>query len=187
MKTKSQKIKLMTLSAIMAALYVGLDFLAVSVSAPLGGSMKISISALPVIIVAIIGGPVWGAATGFVGAFLGQMVTYGFTPMTLLWVLPAVARGLTVGLFYKAFKYSDKTLHLILYTCISSVIVTFFNTVAQIVDFMVYGAYYPGAPDSYIAVLINVPQRLIAGLLTAVVLSLMLPAIIPPVKKIVNK
>ena len=56
MEKKLNKVKLMCLAAVMAALYVGLDFLAVSVSAPFGGNLKISLSGLPVIVVAIFGG-----------------------------------------------------------------------------------------------------------------------------------
>ncbi len=84
----------------MAALYVGLDFLAVSLSAPFGGTMKISISGLPVIISSLLFGPLWGGITGFVGAFVGKMVTYGFDATTLLWTLPAVLRGMSVGLMF---------------------------------------------------------------------------------------
>ena len=108
MSKRKTNIQFLTLSAIMAALYVGLDFLAVSISAPLGGSMKISISGLPVLIVAVFAGPIWGGACGFVGALVGQMISYGFTPMTLLWVLPAVVRGVSGGLLFKAFKSSTK-------------------------------------------------------------------------------
>lgn len=50
---KTNNIKMICLAGVMAALYVCLDFLAVSVSAPFGGTLKISISGLPVIIVAI--------------------------------------------------------------------------------------------------------------------------------------
>lgn len=186
MSKATKQIKIMCLSAVMAAIYVGLDFLAVSISAPFGGSMKISLSGLPVIIVAIFGGPIWGAATGFVGAFIGQMVSYGFTPMTLLWVLPAVVRGLSVGFMFILFKRSTKPLILIIMTCISSVLVTAFNTLAKLVDFALYGAYYPGAPSSYIAVMAEVPPRVIAGIITAIILSLMLPTIIDTLKKIIK-
>ena len=65
----SNNIKMICLAGVMAALYVCLDFLAVSVSAPFGNNLKISISGLPVIIVAVFCGPWWGAATGFIGAF----------------------------------------------------------------------------------------------------------------------
>ncbi len=186
MSKSSNQVKFMCLSAIMAAVYVGLDFLAVSISAPFGGNIKISLSGLPIIIVAIFTGPVWGAATGFVGALTGQMITYGFEPMTLLWVLPAVVRGLSAGLLFIVFKKSYKPSVLILITCISSILVTAFNTFAKLVDFAVKGAYYPGAPTSYYAVLIEVPTRLITGIITAVILSLMLPTIIDAIKKLIK-
>ena len=100
MSKRKNTIKLICLSGIMAAMYVGLDFLAVSVSAGFGGTLKISLSGLPVIIVAIFGGPIWGAATGFIGAFIGQMITYGMSATTILWILPAVARGISMGLLF---------------------------------------------------------------------------------------
>ena len=67
MSKSKNTVKFICLAGIMAAMYVGLDFLAVSVSAPFGGNLKISLSGLPVIIVSIFAGPLWGAATGFVG------------------------------------------------------------------------------------------------------------------------
>jgi hypothetical protein len=114
------------------------------------------------------------------------MISYGFTPMTLLWVLPAVARGVSFGLMMKCFKEPTKPLNLVIMTCISSVLVTALNTVAKLVDFAVYGAYYPGAPESYVAVMLEVPQRLVVGVVTAIILSLMLPTIIDSLKKIIK-
>lgn len=178
MQKSASKVKLLCLAGVMAALYVGLDFLAVSVSAPFGGTLKISLSGLPVIIVAIFGGPLWGAAAGFVGAFIGQMLTYGFSATTLLWVLPAVVRGVSMGLLFRAFKQSIKPSVLTLETAISSLLVTLFNTLAMLVEQKLYGYY-----SSYIAIFAAIPQRVIAGIITAVIFSLMLPTIITALKK----
>ena len=178
MEKKLNNVKLMCLAAVMAALYVGLDFLAVSVSAPFGGNLKISLSGLPVIVVAIFGGPIWGAATGFVGAFIGQMITYGFSTTTLLWVLPAVVRGLSVGLLFKAFSGSLKPSRLVLITCISSLLVTLCNTGAMLIEQKLYGYY-----SSYLAIFVAIPSRIFAGLLTAIVFSLMLPTIVDTINK----
>ncbi|MBQ8545313.1 MAG: ECF transporter S component [Clostridia bacterium] len=175
---KSNKIKIICLAGMMAALYVCLDFLAVSVSAPLGGTLKISISGLPVIIVAIFCGPWWGAATGFIGAFVGQLITYGVSATTVLWVLPAVVRGITVGYLFRAFKKSTKSGILVIETCISSLIVTILNTGAMLIEQKLYGYY-----SSYLAIFVAIPSRLIAGILTAIVFSLMLPTIINTLNK----
>lgn len=172
---------MLCLAGVMAALYVGLDFLAVSISAPFGGQLKISFSGLPVIIVSIFGGPLWGAATGFVGALVGQMITYGFSATTLLWVLPAVIRGLSMGLLFRAFKKSMKPSVLILETGISSLLVTLFNTGAMLIEQMLYGYY-----SSYYAIVVAIPTRVIAGIVTAVAFSLMLPTIVNSLKGILK-
>ena len=175
---KTNSVKMICLAGVMAALYVCLDFLAVSVSAPFGGTMKISISGLPVIIVAIFCGPWWGAATGFIGAFIGQLITYGISATTVLWVLPAVVRGITIGYLFRAFKKSTKPGILTIETCISSLIVTILNTGAMLIEQKLYGYY-----SSYLAIFFAIPSRLIAGILTAIVFSLMLPTIINTLDK----
>lgn len=181
MKKMSTNLKLLCLAGVMAALYVGLDFLAVSVSAPFGGNLKISLSGLPVIIVAIFGGPLWGAATGFVGAFVGQMISYGFSLTTLLWVLPAVVRGLSMGWLFRVFKKSVKPGALILETAVSSLLVTLCNTGAMLVEQKLYGYY-----ASYYAIFVAVPMRIVAGIVTAVIFSLMLPTLVQSLKKPFN-
>ena len=181
MSKNANNLKMLCLAGVMAALYVGLDFLAVSISAPFGGQLKISFSGLPVIIVSIFGGPLWGAATGFVGALVGQMITYGFSATTLLWVLPAVIRGLSMGLLFRAFKKSMKPSVLILETGISSLLVTLFNTGAMLIEQMLYGYY-----SSYYAIVVAIPTRVIAGIVTAVVFSLMLPTIVNSLKGILK-
>ena len=69
------------------------------------------------------------------------MITYGMSATTLLWVLPAVIRGLSMGYLFKAFKKSIKPGILTLETCISSILVTLFNTGAMLVEQKLYGYY----------------------------------------------
>lgn len=178
--SQNNKIIKLCICSVMAALYVGLDFLAFSVSAPFGGTMKISLSGLPVIIVALMFGPLWGGATGFIGAFLGQMITYGFSATTLLWVLPATFRGIIMGLLFLAFKKSYKTYLLILETIISSLIVTATNTFVMYVDAKVYK--YPIALFG-----IALVNRIIIGVITAVVFALIVPYIVKAISKVITK
>lgn len=163
----------------MAALYVGLDYLAVSISAPFGNAIKLSLSGIAVIAVAAFCGPVWGAATGFVGALLGQMITYGFTATTLLWVAPAVARGLVFGLLFIAIKKKTDFIWLLIPTIISAIAVTAVNTLAMFVDARIY--HYPVA--LFGAALLT---RIIAAAVTSVIFALMLPEILKIIKKIVK-
>lgn len=179
-KNYKNSLKKICLAGVMAGLYVCLDYLAVSVSAPFGGSLKISLSGLPVIITAIFAGPIWGAAAGLIGAFIGQLITYGLSATTLLWVLPAVVRGLLFGILFIAFKKRTEPKFLILETCISSLVVTAINTAVMLIDQKIYGY------GSLATTLATVPTRVIAGLVTAVLFSLMLPTIIDSLKKIMK-
>lgn len=176
---KDSKIVKICFCAIMAALYIGLDYIAVSLSAPFGGTMKLSVSGIAIIIAAIMYGPVWGAAVGFVGAFLGQMLTYGFTATTLLWVLPAVIRGLVFGLLFILFKKSMKAHILCIETVISALFVTAFNTLALYLDAKIY--QYPAAVFG-----ISLANRIIAGIITAIIFAIILPSIIKGLKRIIK-
>ena len=172
---QKSKVKIMCLSAVMAAIYVALDFLAVAVSSPFGGTMKISISGLPVIIVSVLCGPLWGMATGFVGAFIGQLVTFGLAPTTLLWVLPAVVRGLSMGLLFLAFKKSINRLYLGISTIISSMLVTAINTAVLYLDSKIYG--YGVALFG-----ISLVNRIVIAIFTAILFTIVLPPIIKILK-----
>ena len=177
---QKKHIQKICICAIMSAFYVALDFLAVAVSSPFGGTMKISISGLPVIIAAVMFGPLWGAATGFIGAFIGQLITYGFGPTTLLWVLPAVIRGLSVGIMFKATKGSLKPLNLCIITVISALLVTAVNSVVMYIDSIVF---------SYPIVIVGVAliNRIVVGIITAIVFALILPPILKAMNRIIKK
>ncbi len=177
---KKSNIKKICLCAIMAALYVGLDYLAVTFSSPFSGTMKLSISGLPVLISAFMFGPIWGAATGFVGAFLGQLITHGLAPTTLLWVLPAVARGLSSGLLFILFKKSLKPIHLIPQIIISSLLVTAINTIVLYIDTQIYG-YYIKALFTY-----GLLNRTTMAVLTSIFFAIALPPIVKSLKKVIK-
>ena len=172
---KTQTAKL-CVSAIMAALYVGLDYLAQALSALLGGSMKLSLSGLTVMATACAFGPLWAAATGFVGAFLGQMITYGITATTLLWVLPAVVRGISFALLFIAFGRSTKPYVLIISTVLSGLLVTAANTLAMYVDSRIY--HYPTVLFG-----VSLLNRVLASVITAVIFAILLPVVV----KLINR
>ena len=172
---KKTNIKTLCFCAMMAALYVGLDYLAVAFSAPFGGTIKLSVSGLPVILAAVLFGPLWGGAVGLVGAFLGQLITYGFTATTLLWCLPAV-----MGFLFRAFKRNLAPLPLGGCILISSLLVTAANTFVMWADSVIYR--YP-----VVLVGIGLINRLIAAALTAILFTILTPLIVKLLKKTILK
>ena len=178
-KSRKQLLFNLCLSGIMAALYVGFDFLATNFSAVFGGNIKISLSGLPIMIVAVFSGPLYAMASGFVGAFIGQLISpYGLTATTLLWVLPAVIRGASMGLLYLAFKRNEKFGILALESVISSILVTGANTFVMYADSKIYHYY------SFEYVFGGLIVRIITGVATAIVFALILGPIIKALRKI---
>lgn len=172
---KKKIITRIAVCAVLAALYFVFDLISIK-----AGPFKLSVSGLPIIIVAVIYGPIDGMIVGFTGAFLGQLLTYGFTPTTLLWVLPAVLRGLIVGLCFRKQNVKNHPIKLIFVILISSLIVTTTNTFAMYVDSVIYNYY------SYAYIFGALLYRYIAGILTGFIYTVLTPVIYEQISKILN-
>ena len=62
------------------------------------GSLRITLASLPIVVLAVLYGPVDASIAALLGEFMIQaMGSYGITPTTPLWCLPPVLRALTVG------------------------------------------------------------------------------------------
>ena len=85
--------KRLAMNAVMVALYFVLSMMAV----PVGG-FKLTFEHLPIILCAVFFGPLDAVIVGALGEFINQMLTFGFTPTTILWMAPAMIRGLSMGL-----------------------------------------------------------------------------------------
>ena len=77
----------------------------------IGNDLKITLAALPIIVIALLCGPVEGLLTGCIGTFLSQLLTYGITISTPFWILPYTIQGLAAGLLFRAFK-KDNTIQI---------------------------------------------------------------------------
>lgn len=137
--------KRLALNAAMVALYFALSLLAV----PMGG-LKLTFEHLPVILSALIFGPVDAMLVGGLGELVNQMLTYGLTPTTVLWMMPALFRGLSMGLgawLIKSQLSLDAVLKqnlpiVFMITCvISGLICSVINTAVLCLDSKLYGYY----------------------------------------------
>lgn len=178
---EKNNIKKLCLSAVLAAFCFAMDYATTALEQVSGGTFKLSLSALPIIISAVCCGPLWGAATGFVGTFMTQLITYGFTPTTILWVLPAAIRGLSVGLLFIAFRRSVKYYWLMLEIIISALLVTAANTLVIFIDSKLYNYYSPAVVFGSLGI------RLVSAVITSVIFALIMPPIIKIIKKHIIK
>ena len=170
------KPKRLVTNAMLIAMYVVLS-LTVTINL---GNMKLTLDSLPIIVGAALFGPVDGMIIGLMGSFTNQMLTYGFSATTLLWIIPAGLRGLLIGLYAKhcGFNMSFKQTQFI--TISSALVVTAVNTLIMYIDAKIYGYY------SFAYVFGAVVPRIIAGVLIAFVFGAILPSILKPLKRIVK-
>ena len=159
--------KLVTI-AMLTAVYVVLNF-AGTVRL---GWINISVASLPVIVGAMLYGPLGGLLVGLLGAFMGQLLTYGVTVTTILWILPQAARGLLVGMCAKHCGYSFNRSQLTAALIGTALVVTALNTGAMYIDSVIFGYY------SYAYVFGGLVVRVISGAATAVLMVFVAPPVV---------
>ena len=126
------------------------------------GSMKFTFAGLPILLAALLFGPVDGMLVGGIGEFLSQVIGYGLTPTTVLWIIPAVVRGLMVGLYAKAKKGNPGIVGSSVMIILSSLVVTLLNGLVIWADAVIMGYY------SFAYVFGSTGWRFLASLITAV-------------------
>lgn len=133
------------MSAILIAIFFALSLLSFEV-----GGVKITLDSLPVVVAALLGGPINGFLVGILGELLAQALRYGFTATTALWILPPALRGLLIGLGCVAFKrqmqisaiVEEKRPFVYFIVCIVAAVFTSLgNTLVYYLDSKIYGYY----------------------------------------------
>ena len=84
MKKSKFTTRQMALDAVLAAICMVLGYYG-----PDLGNLKITFEGLPVILAGLLLGPVDGAVVGGIGTLLYQLLRYGVSATTLLWILPS--------------------------------------------------------------------------------------------------
>lgn len=142
-------------------------------------NFKFTFEALPVLIGALLGGPLDGLAVGGIGSFIYQLLFsgYGLTVTTPLWVLPHALSGLIVGLYAKARRYDYSFMAVVIIAAVSALLVTALNTLALYFDAKVFGYY------SKALVFGSLPLKILTGIILAVLFSLILPQLLKTLKR----
>lgn len=104
-------------------------------------SMKITFESLPVLLGALLFGPVDGTAIGLIGTLIYQLLRYGVSATTLLWMLPYGICGLLVGLYAARRKFDLTRMQLVGITVANELLITALNTGVLYVDSIIYGYY----------------------------------------------
>jgi len=155
------------LVAVLAAMYVPLA-LFLAIQGP--NNLKFSLGSIPVVVAALLMGPLDAALVAGIGEFLKQLLSYGFTATTLLWTIPVILRGLIIGFAAVHARNAGKPLTarpvLCNVVCIAAAVATTAaNTLIIWLDSVIYGYY------SYAYVFGASVARFVTGMITAVLVT----------------
>ena len=92
---------------------------------------------------ALLLGPVDGLAIGGVGTLLYQLLRFGVSATTALWIAPYVLLGLCVGAVSARHGYACTPRQLALLAVLGELGITVLNTGSLYVDSLIYGYYSP--------------------------------------------
>ena len=151
--------------AVMAALYIPLAKMAIEI-----GTLKLSFGSLPVTVLAMLTGPWEAAAAAAIGELIKQLLGYGLTLTTLLWVIPPVLRGLIIGLAAQRLLRRGQLPEqrpLWCYTAgvAAALVTTIANTFVLWADSVIFHYYFPGYITGNLAI------RLVTGVIIAVLVA----------------
>lgn len=132
------KTRQLTLDAMLAAMCAVLGYLSLDM-----GNLKLTFESLPILLGALLFGPVDGLAIGGVGTLIYQLLRYGVSATTLLWMLPYALCGLLVGLAAKKRGFALSGRAILVLVVLGELLITALNTGVLYIDSKLYGYYSP--------------------------------------------
>ena len=166
------KTRKLALNAVLAAMCAALGALALDLN-----SIKITFESFPILLGALLFGPLDGLAVGFVGTLLYQLLRYGVSATTPLWILPYALAGLVTGFYAKRRGFSLTTGQTVGIVVAAEVLVTALNTLVMYIDAKLYGYWFPG----FISAML-LPRGAVC-VVKAVVFGLVLPKLCARVRR----
>lgn len=120
----------------LAAMCAVLGYLALDL-----GNIKITFESVPILMGALLFGPMDGALIGGIGTLVYQLLRYGVSATTVLWIAPYVLCGLLVGFFAKRRGFSLTARQTLVLIVLNELLITALNTGVMYVDSKIYGYY----------------------------------------------
>lgn len=132
----NNSISQLTINAMLAALCAVLGYISLDM-----GNFKLTFESVPVLMAALMYGPVSGVLVGGIGTFLYQILRYGISATTLLWIMPYVMAGFAAGLYAKKYNFSNTNRQLMFIIIVMEIIIFAVNTGVLVIDSLIYGYY----------------------------------------------
>lgn len=169
------KTRQLTLDAMLCALCAVLGYVALDL-----GNVKLTFESLPILLGGLLFGPVDGMLIGGVGTLIYQLLRYGVSATTLLWIVPYVVCGLIAGAWGRINHFRLERAQTVFLVVCAELAVTGLNTVPIYVDSKLYGYYYPGIILGVLAL------RLVISVGKGIAFGLILPELIGTIRRVLG-
>jgi len=126
------------MDAMLAALCAVLGYVSLDL-----GNLKVTFESLPILLGALLFGPLDGMAVGGVGTLIYQLLRYGVSVTTPLWMLPYIVCGLTAGLYARKHGFELGRGQTAAVVVGSELLVTVLNTGVLYLDSKIFDYYSP--------------------------------------------
>ena len=166
------KTKTLANNAILSAMCVVLSYLSIDL-----GNIKFSLESLPILAGALLLGGWNGGAVGLIGTLISQLLRYGLSVTTPLWILPHVVCGFVVGVYAQKMDFRLSPRQAIGIVIAGELAVTVLNTLALYVDSRVFSYYTPTLITGLLA------ARFLYAVGRAVVYGALLPPLLERLRK----
>ena len=163
--------KRLAVNGMLAAMCAVLGYLSLDM-----GNIKITFESVPIIIAALMFGAKDGFAVGALGTLIYQLLRYGISVTTPLWMLPYALCGLLIGLYvqHRDFALTQKQVMFII--VVNELLVTILNTGVMYVDSKIYGYY------SFVYIFGTIVIRFVLCIVKAVLYALIIPKLIQSIR-----
>lgn len=164
--------KRIAVDGMLAAVYFALSWAVI----PIGGNLQLRFTSLALLVTALLFGAVDACAVALVGEGLYQIIVFGATATTPLWLLPPILHALALGLIARPLR--DRPVPCFAACLGCGLFNSVCNTLALWADSKFYGYYTPALVFGAMAL------RLAIGLATAAVVT---AAALPTVRSLRRK
>lgn len=169
---QTKKIALVGMLSAMCAIlgYISIDF----------ANLRFTFVSFPIYIGAfLLGGPS-GFLIGFIGNFIYQVLKFGVTATTVLWIIPYAAAGYVAGVYAKSKNFNMNARQTVLIIAVCAFMISTLNTISFFIDAKIYGYYNP------VTMIGAIPPRYIKTVIEVIIYSAVVPTVLHAVRRVVQ-
>ena len=160
-----------TKDAMLSAVCAVLGFVALDL-----GNIKLTFESLPILLSGFLFGPLDGMLVGGIGTLVYQLLRYGISATTFLWMLPYILCGLVVGLASSNRSGRTDNRRVFIIVLLAEVMILVINTGVIYIDSKIYGYYSEAYVFGSLAV------RIVTCAVKSVAFGAVLPTLIKAIR-----